>query len=173
MEGRAYEALYAERMTARLLALYPDASALLQVAARAQHLRRWEIARSDYPDGRQGYEVWRRACRAHHVAVLTPILARQGYSDAEIAHIAKLIRKEALKQDPESQALENVVGVVFLEHYSGPFLAKYAALSEEKLVDILAKTLRKMSAEGQHAALALPLDDKLRGLIDRAIKRLK
>jgi Domain of unknown function (DUF4202) len=168
-EARAYEAVYAERMTARLGSLYPEASELLQIAARAQHVRRWEIPRTRYPEGRQGYEAWRRACRSHHVAVLSPILTRHGYAQDEIGRVARLIRKEGLKRDPESQALENVVAIVFLEHYFGEFLAKYARLPEAKLIDILAKTLRKMSAEGHRAALALPLPDELRGLIDKAL----
>ncbi len=168
-EARAYEAVYAERMTARLASLYPEASELLQIAARAQHIRRWEISRAGYPEGRQGYEAWRRAAREHHVAVLGPILARHGYAQEEIAQVGRLIRKEGLKRDPESQALENVVAIVFLEHYIDEFLAKYAHLPEDKLIDILAKTLRKMSAEGHRAALALPLPDRLRGLIEKAL----
>jgi hypothetical protein len=171
--SRPYEAVYAERMGTRLISLYPEASPLLQIAARAQHLRRWDLPREQYPAGRQGYEAWRRAARLHHVAVVTPILERHGFGAAEIAQVAKLIKKEELKRDPESQALENVVGVVFLEHYIGEFLEKYAALPEEKLVDILAKTLRKMSAEGHAAALALPLDPKLRELTDKAVSRLR
>ena len=168
----AYETVYARRMAARLASLYPEASELLQIAARAQHIRRWDIPRARYPEGRGGYETWRRACRAHHVAVVSPILARHGYTEAEIAHVAKLIRKDELKRDPESQALENVVAIVFVEHYIGEFLGKYADLTEDKLIDILAKTLRKMSAEGHRAALALPLDETVRGLIDKALTRI-
>lgn len=171
VNGRAFEQLYAERMSARLAAVYPDASDLLKIAARAQHLRRWEIARGDYPEGRKGYNDWRRACRAHHAALTGDIMRKHGYNDAEIAHVGALLRKEQLKKDPESQALENIAAIVFLEHYFDDFLAKYAGYDDEKLIDILAKTLLKMSPKGHAAALALPLPERTRTLVSAAIAR--
>ena len=76
LEGRAFEQVYAERMSARLAALYPDASDLLKIATRAQHLRRWEIARGNYEEGRRGYNDWRRACRIHHADLAARYHAR-------------------------------------------------------------------------------------------------
>lgn len=169
--GRAFEALYAERMSARLAAIYPDASDLLKIAARAQHLRRWEIPRADYPQGRRGYNDWRRACRERHARLTGEIMRLQGYDDAAIAHVGVLLRKEQLKKDPESQALENVAAVVFLEHYFDEFLEKYASYDDEKIVDILGKTLCKMSPRGHKAALALPLPARAQKLVAAAIAR--
>jgi hypothetical protein len=171
VEGRAFESLYAERMTDRLAALYPEASDLLKIAARAQHLRRWEIARADYPEGRRGYNDWRRACRNHHATLAGDIMRENGYDEAAIAHVGALIRKEHLKKDPESQALENIAAVVFLEHYFDNFLAKYDGYADEKIVDILGKTLCKMSPKGHAAALALPLPDRARALVAAAVAR--
>jgi len=171
IEGRAFETVYAERMSARLAALYPQASDLLKIAARAQHLRRWEIARSAYKEGRRGYNDWRRACRVHHAKLVGDIMRAQGYDDAAIAHVGALIRKEQLKKDPESQALENVVAVVFLEHYFDEFLEKYAGYDDDKLVDILGKTLCKMSPKGHAAALALPLPERGQRLVEAAVAR--
>jgi hypothetical protein len=171
VDGRAFESLYAERMTNRLSALYPDASDLLKIAARAQHLRRWEIARADYPEGRRGYNDWRRACRIHHATLVGDIMRENGYDEAAIAHVGALIRKEQLKKDPESQALENIAAVVFLEHYFDDFLAKYDGYADEKIVDILGKTLCKMSPKGHAAALALPLPDRARALVAAAVTR--
>lgn len=171
VDGRAFESLYAERMTERLAAIYPDASDLLKIAARAQHLRRWEVPRSDYPEGRRGYNDWRRACRVHHANLVGDIMRAQGYDDAAIAHVGALIRKEQLKKDPESQALENVAAVVFLEHYFDEFLAKYDGYDDEKIVDILGKTLCKMSPRGHAAALALPLPERARKLVGAAVAR--
>ena len=170
-DGRAFESVYAERMSARLAALYPDASDLLKIAARAQHLRRWEIARDAYPEGRKGYNDWRRACRAHHAALAGEIMRAHGYDEAAIAHVGALIRKEQLKKDPESQALENVAAIVFLEHYFEDFLAKYAGYADDKIVDILGKTLCKMSPKGHGAALALPLPDRARALVGAAVAK--
>jgi hypothetical protein len=173
VEGGAqpHEVVYARRMSQRLAAMYPAASELLQIAARAQHLRRWEIPRARYPEGRNGYNDWRKACREHHAALVGAILAPHGYAPADIAYVAKLIKKEQLKKNPESQALENVVDVVFAEHYLEEFLAKYAHYDEDKLVDIVAKILRKMSPKGHRAVLSLPLKERIVKLIDKAMAR--
>ncbi|WP_424362270.1 DUF4202 domain-containing protein [Methylocystis parvus] len=171
VDGRAFETVYAERMSTRLAALYPDASDLLKIAARAQHLKRWEIPRGDYPEGRKGYNEWRRACRVHHANLAGEFMRASGYDEAAIAHVGALVRKEQLKKDPESQALENVAAVVFLEHYFDDFLAKYAGYEDEKIIDILGKTLCKMSPKGHAAALALPLPDRARALVAAAVER--
>ncbi len=171
VNGRAFESLYAERMSARLAAIYPEATDLLKIAARAQHLRRWEIPRGDYPEGRRGYNDWRRACRVHHATLVGGIMRDNGYDEAAIAHVGALIRKEQLKKDPESQALENVAAVVFLEHYFEDFLAKYDGYDDEKIVDILGKTLCKMSPKGHAAALALPLPERARALVAAAVAK--
>jgi hypothetical protein len=169
--GRPFETLYSARMSARLAALYPGASDLLKIAARAQHLRRWEIPRAAYPEGRKGYNDWRRACRVHHAGLAGKIMRAEGYDEATVAHVGALIRKEQLKKDPESQALENVAAVVFLEHYFDAFLEKYAGYEDEKIVDILGKTLCKMSPKGHAAALALALPDRARALVAAAVAR--
>jgi len=173
VDGRdyAFEELYAERMSARLAAVYPEASELLQIAARAQHLRRWEIARGDYPEGRHGYNDWRKTCRIHHAALTREIMLREGYTEADADHVGVLLRKEQLKKDKESQALENIAAIVFIEHYFDEFLAKYAGYDDDKLIDILGKTLCKMSPRGHAAALALNLPRRSLDLIERAIDK--
>ncbi len=168
---RPYEVVYAERMTARLAAMYPDASELLRIAARAQHIRRWDIPRDRYPEGRNGYNDWRKACRDHHGVVISKIMSDNGYIQDEIDRVVMLIKKEQLKKDKDSQALENVVDVVFVEHYIGEFVAKYASYDEDKLIDIVGKTLRKMSPKGHAAALALDLPEGTRALIMKAVER--
>lgn len=168
---RPYENVYSERMTARLAAMYPGASELLRIAARAQHLRRFDIPRAGYPEGRAGYNDWRRACREHHAKLVAAIMADAGFSADDIAHVGMLIRKEQLKKDRESQALENVVDVVFVEHYFDDFLGKYSQYSEDKLIDIVGKTLKKMSPAGHAAALALDLPERTRALIMAAVAK--
>jgi len=171
IEGRAFELVYAERMSARLASLYPDASDLLKIATRAQHLRRWEIERSKYEEGRRGYNDWRRACRIHHANLVADIMSANDYDEPAIAHVGALIRKEQLKKDPESQALENLAAIVFLEHYFDDFLEKHRDYEDDKLVDILGKTLCKMSPRGHAAALALPFAPRARGLVEAALAR--
>jgi len=167
-----YEVVYAQRMSARLEAMYPEASELLRIAARGQHIRRFDIARARYPAGRDGYNEWRRACREHHAKLLNDIMRRHGYAPADVAHVAKLVKKEQLKKDKESQALENVVDVVFLEHYFDEFMSK-SNYDDAKIVDILGKTLRKMSPRGHQAALAIELPERTRRLLNAAIEREK
>jgi hypothetical protein len=169
--SRPFEIVYAERMSARLAALYPDASELLKIAARAQHLRRWDIPREKFPPGHHGYNEWRKECRIHHARLAGELMRDHGYDDEAAAHVGALIRKEKLKKDRESQALENVAAIVFLEHYFDDFHEKYKDYDDQKIVDILGKTLCKMSPKGHAAALALPLPERTRTLVAAAIAR--
>ena len=168
---RPYEVVYAERMTERLAAMYPDASETLPTAARAQHIRRWDSPRDRFPEGRTGYNDWRRTCREHHAKLISELMAKSGYSEDEIGRAVMMVKKEQLKKDRESQALENVVDVVFVEHYIDEFLAKYSSYDEDKVLDIVGKTLRKMSPKGHQAALALDLPEAKRALIMKAVER--
>jgi Domain of unknown function (DUF4202) len=169
--ARPYEAVYAERMSRRLEAMYPEASEMLRIAARGQHVRRFDIPRSQFPEGRDGYNEWRRTCREHHAKLLGAIMTRHGYDSHDIEHVAKLVKKEQLKKDRESQALENVVDVVFLDHYFDEFYGKHSHYDDAKIIDIIAKTLRKMSPKGHQAALALDLPERTRKLILAAVER--
>ena len=168
---RPYEVVYAERMSRRLETMYPEASELLRIAARGQHLRRFDIPRTQFPEGRDGYNEWRRTCREHHAKLLHDIMSRHGYDSRDIEHVAKLVKKELLKKDKESQALENVVDVVFLEHYFDEFYGKYSQYDDAKIIDIIGKTLRKMSPKGHQAALALDLPESTRKLVLAAAER--
>ena len=168
---RPYEVVYSDRMVRRLEAMYPDASESLRIAARGQHVRRFDIPRAQFPEGRDGYNEWRRTCREHHAELLRGIMSRNGYSEAEIDRVAKLVKKEQLKKDKESQALENVVDVVFLEHYFDEFYGKYSHYDDAKIIDIVGKTLRKMSPKGHQAALALDLPERTRKLVLAAVER--
>jgi len=165
-EARPAELVYAERMTAMLDRIYPDASEALQLAVRAQHLKRWIVPRSTYPDGRKGYLRWRTDLKIRHAELAGDILARIGYDAETLARVQSLIRKERLKHDSDAQALEDTACLVFLTHYFTGFATKY---DDAKLVDILRKTWAKMSAKGQKHALALQLPQKHRQLIEQAL----
>ena len=131
----------------------PDASDTLRLAARCQHVERWTIPRTDYPLTRAGYEKWRTRLRDFHAERAGAMLHEAGYDAATIARVGALIRKERLKADAEAQALEDVVALVFMESYLDDFVARHAGYDEAKLVDILRKTARKMSARGREFAL--------------------
>lgn len=115
------ELLYAQCMTRWLTKLYPEASEPLQLAARAQHIRRWEIPRHSFPIDRAGYHRWRTTLYSFHADTAEKILREVGYDEATIGRVRSLLRKERLKVDPESQALEDVVCLVFLENYFADF----------------------------------------------------
>lgn len=161
------ELLYAQRMSQRLEALAPDASDALKLAIRCQHLERWKIPRGDFPAGRRGYLDWRNACKKMHAERAGDILRHVGYDEETIERVSDLVQKRRLKADPEAQLLEDVACLVFLEHYLPDFAAAH---EEDKVLDILKKTWRKMSPSGQDAALSLDLPETARQLIDRALR---
>lgn len=166
--GRAEpaELVYGRRMSETLAHLAPDASVHLRIAARGQHIERWTSPRKSYPDGRAGYLKWRKDLKDFHASRVGEIMAAAGYGAEDIARVASLIRKEWLKLDPEAQMLEDVVCVVFLEHYIGPFMAK---TEQAKLPGILAKTWRKMSPLGHEYASKLSLDPTVLRLLEEGL----
>lgn len=168
-----YETAYANRMTDTLQRLYPDASGLLRIAARAQHIRRWQIPRDTYPKGREGYQKWRLSMRQLHADLVGAIMEDNGYGADDIALVGTFLRKEGLKRNADSQALENVVDVVFLAHYWDDFVAKYPHYEDDKLIDIVGKTLRKMSSHGHAAALGLNLPPETSRIVMAAVEREK
>jgi hypothetical protein len=165
-EALPYELLYARRMSARLEAFAPEASEAVRLAARSQHIRRWTIPRSAYPTGRIGYKQWRNALLKFHAETAGAILRAVGYDDATVERVQTLLQKQRLKRDPDVQTLEDVICLVFLEHYFADFAGQH---DDDKLVGILRKTWAKMSPAGHDAALALALPPPLRALVEKAL----
>ncbi|WP_319782242.1 DUF4202 domain-containing protein [Oceanisphaera sp. IT1-181] len=160
------EYLYGLRMSEQQAEFVPEASELLQIACRAQHIKRWSIARASYPMDRAGYRRWRTDLGAFHGDLTAELMAKVGYSDAEQAEIKDLLLKKQLKRNPEVQALEDVICLVFMRYYLADFATRH---SEEKLIDIIQKTWAKMSAEGQAAALKLSLSPEVSALVGKAL----
>lgn len=169
-ELRPAELVYARRMSEMLQAVYPDASEALRLAARCQHIKRWELARTDYPEGRAGYLQWRTEEKRRHAILAGEILRGAGYEDAVADRVGQLVRKERLKQDADAQSLEDVACLVFLEDHLADFAPKH---SEAKVVDVIAKTWPKMSAHGQQAALKLDLPAASQRLVEMALAHNK
>ena len=160
------ELLYARRMSAWLGSLAPHASETLKLAVRCQHLRRWSIPRNAYPMNVEGYREWRAVEARSHAEAARRILEEVGYDAATIQRVQALVRKEKLKRDPETQLLEDVACIVFLDNYFAEFAPKH---DEETLVRILRQTWKKMSARGREAALGLKLPAHLRAIVDKAV----
>jgi hypothetical protein len=168
-EGKTYpkELLYAMRMTAQLDEFSPEASEALQLTARCQHICRWEIPRESYPMDRVGYLRWRQDLKKFHADKASVILRKVGYDPELINRVAFLLQKKKLKRDPETQTLEDVICLVFLQFYLDPFLEKHP---ESKVVDILRKTWGKMSDASRRAARGLPLSDHSADLLKKALQ---
>jgi hypothetical protein len=164
------ELVYGRRMSATLARMAPDASEPLQIAARGQHIERWQLARKSYPEGRAGYLRWRKDAKELHARRLGDIMAGAGYGAGDIDRVGALVRKERLKLDPEAQLLEDVVCVVFLEHYLTPFMAK---TEPAKLPGILAKTWRKMSDFGRSEALKLNVPPQVLRLLEQGLAEMR
>jgi hypothetical protein len=167
---RPKDQAHAELVSEWIAVLAPDASEALQLAGRAHHLQRWAIPRADYPEGREGYLRWRRALHDFHAEAAGKILADHGYAAASIKRVSDLLHKRGLARgDAEAQVLEDALCLVFLETQYREIAER---LSEEKLFDVTAKTLRKMSARARSLALELPLDPRDVAVIDRAKESL-
>ena len=153
-EGRQWpkELLYGQQMSTWMERFAPDAPEALKLAARCQHIRRWEIPRDSYPRDRVGYLKWRTELKHMHARIAGEILEKAGYDEDVIARVQSLVKKEHLKSDPEAQTLEDVVCLVFLENWFADFAKQH---EPDKVVDIVAKTWKKMSPAGHEAALAM------------------
>ncbi|MBK1670953.1 hypothetical protein CKO28_23355 [Rhodovibrio sodomensis] len=157
---------YGRRMTGWVERLNPDASQALRLAARAQHIRRWEIPRDRYPGGRDGYLRWRTHLKRHHARVASEVLADIGYDADTIARVRDLLRKRGVKTDPETQTLEDAACLVFLENGLVDFARKH---DSGKVTGILRKTWTKMSEAGRREALQLDLPEAARALVADAL----
>jgi hypothetical protein len=161
------ELLYSRRMSKKLLEFKPDASEALQLAARAQHICRWKIARNEYSLDKAGYIKWRETLKMMHAEITGDILMEVGYDSEFIKRVSFLIQKKSMKKDEGAQVLEDVVCLVFLDYYFEYFSAKHP---DEKVIDILRKTWKKMSEKGRSEALDLQLSPKSAGLIRKAVE---
>jgi hypothetical protein len=165
------ELLYGERMSAALAAMMPDASELLQIAVRGQHIERWMSPRTGYPPGRAGYLKWRSDLKDFHARRLGEIMEAAGYASKEAARVGALVRKERLRTDPEAQTLEDVACIVFLAYYLNEFLGKVDA-DDPRLARILAKTWKKMSEQGHAHAGKLDLPPHVLALLRRGLEEI-
>jgi hypothetical protein len=161
------ELLYSERMSAWLEKLRPDASDLLKIAARAQHICRWMIPRNQYPKTRVGYLEWRTGLYSFHAEKAATIMAQCGYDEDSIKKVKRILKKRGLKKDQDAQTIEDVACLVFLESYFNEFVHEYG--DEEKIISIVQKTWNKMSLQAQEAALGMKLADNAARIVQKAL----
>lgn len=161
------ELTHAALMTHWVRQLAPDCSDEQLIAARAHHLRRWTVARDAYPRDRAGYLRWRSALRRQHAEDVAAIMRDAGYDDGAVERVQAIVRKQGLGRDPEVQAHEDALCLVFLETQFDELRAQLD--DDEKMIDILRKTAAKMSPAGLAAVSSLSLSPSAAALLDRAL----
>jgi hypothetical protein len=165
------ELLYALRMSEKLDIYAPDAPTHLKLAARCQHIGRWEIPRNTFPMDRKGYLQWRTRLALYHTEISSSILLACGFDPETIEKVRFLLQKKELRQHhPETQILEDVICLVFIQYYLADFAAQH---DDDKVVDILVKTMRKMSARALQEAGGIALSPTISKLIERAASEFK
>ena len=165
------ELLYSERMSDMLERYRPDADDAMKLAIRAQHIERWKSPRSDYPMDRIGYLKWRKDLYKIQANTAAGLLKQAGYGDEEIERVRNAVAKKNIKGNPDTQLLEDVTDLCFMEHYMLEFFEKHPDYSEEKWIDIIRKTWHKMSDNAHRFALsgAITLPETLAPLIHKAV----
>ena len=146
--------------------LHPDPPETLLLAARAHHLRRFDVPRASYPEGKAGYLRWRKDQKARHAREVADLLARAGCAPADIARVQELVRRERLGTDPEMRTLEDAACLVFIETQLASFAERF---DHDHVIDVIRKTARKMSPGGLAATAALPIGDVERSLLAEAL----
>jgi len=173
-EGKEYpkELLYAQRMSEMQARYAPEASEAVKLAVRAQHIQRWKVPRSDYPMNKPGYMLWRTTLYRFHAETTGAIMQEVGYDEEMVARVKAIVGKKNLKTNPETQMMEDVVDLVFLEYYISGFADQHPEYDEAKWILIIKKTWRKMSQRAQAFALAgkIQLPEALVPLILKAVK---
>ena len=169
LRGKSYakEYLYSLRMSDMLEEYMADPGELMKIATRGQHIKRWSIPRSEYPMDRKGYLKWRTQLKTLHGELLGDIMNKHGYDQEEIVHVQDLVAKKRLKNDVETQQLEDVICLVFLQYYFEDFAAKH---EEPKVLEILQKTWKKMTEKGKEMAMQLPLSTGAKELVTKALE---
>lgn len=173
-DGKEYpkELLYAQRMTEMQERFAPEASEAVKLACRAQHIQRWKSPRSDYPMDKKGYMLWRTNLYKFHAETAGKLMKEAGYDDAMIDRVKTIVGKKDLKTNPETQMMEDVVDLVFIEHYMLGFAAQKSDYDEAKWILIIRKTWDKMSERAHEFALAgkIRLPEALVPLILKAVQ---
>lgn len=161
------ELLYAQRMSRKLSDFLPTAPEYLQLAAHCQHIGRWEVPRESYAMDKKGYLQWRNYLKSHHAKLAEQILMSCRYDTDTIEKVKFLLEKKELHRNADTQVLEDVICLVFIEYYLDEFAAKH---EPEKVIDILQKTLKKMSPRAIQEAAKIPVSDKIKSFLAQALQ---
>ncbi len=165
------ELLYSERMSDMLERYAPNADDAMKLAIRAQHIERWKSPRNAYPMDRIGYLKWRKDLYKIQANRAAELMFQAGFDKAEIERARNAVAKKNIKGNPDTQLLEDVTDLVFIEHYMLEFVGKHPDYSEEKWIEIIQKTWNKMSGSAHEFVLsgAIKLPEPLVPLVQKAV----
>lgn len=165
------ELLYSHRMSEMLGRYKPEADDVAKLAIRGQHMLRWKSPRSDYPMNRKGYHQWRTQLYTFHANSVAELMEKAGYDEESLERVRQAVGKKALKKNMDTQLLEDIAALVFIEYYMLAFAEKHPEYSEEKWIDIIRKTWRKMTEDAHAFALSgkLVLPEPLIPLIQKSL----
>lgn len=172
-EGKEWpkELLYSHRMAEMLNRYKPESDEVINLAIRGQHMLRWKSPRSDYPMDRKGYHQWRTQLYTFHANCVAELMDKAGYDEEALERVRKAVGKKNIKTNEDTQLLEDVAALVFIEHYMLAFAEKHPEYDEAKWMDIIRKTWRKMTDDAHAFALSgkLVLPDPLIPLIQKSV----
>ncbi len=167
------ELLYSKRMLDMINRFKPDADDVAKLSVAAQHIERWKSPRSDYPMNRKGYHLWRTKLYKFHADTAAELLQQAGYDEDVIERVKLAIGKKKLKDNPDTQILEDIAALTFIEHYMMAMYTNFPDYDEEKWIDIIIRTWKKMSPDAHEFALSgnLKLPESLVPVIQKAIEK--
>ncbi len=170
-EDMPKELVYSRRMTDMLNHYLPDADDVARIAVHAQHIQRWKSPRSDFEMNRKGYHQWRTQLYTFHAETTAALLQEAGYKDEFINRVKMAIAKKNLRKNPDTQIVEDVAALTFIEHYMTAMYKNFPQYDEKKWIDIILRTWKKMSSDAHEFALSgnLMLPETLAPLIQKAL----
>ena len=172
-DGREWpkELLYSHRMSEMLERYKPTVDQVAKLAILGQHIQRWKSPRDAYPMNRQGYHLWRTNLYKFHADGVAVLMAKAGYDEESLQRVRKAVGKKGLRVNDDTQLLEDVASLVFIEYYMLAFTEKHPEYTQEKWIDIIRKTWKKMSSDAHEFALSgsIRLPEPLIPLIQKAV----
>ena len=157
---------YSEALTRWVNRLNPTPSEALRIAARGQHIGRWTSPRGSYPMDRSGYLRWRENLKRFHAKTVGELMSGAGYGESEIDAVQQIILKK-YQTNQDAQTIEDALCLVFLESQFEELRQK---MPDPKMIDIIQKTWKKMSAKGKEVALTMDLPAHHKELIQEALQ---
>jgi hypothetical protein len=164
------EWIYGIRMTHWLEKMNPDANDAVKIASRGQHIARWEIPRTQYPQGKAGYYQWRTSLYRFHGEKLAELMIEFDYPLELVQQVRHILLKKDMKTNPDTQCVEDVAALVFLSHYLEHFVQR-EDMTSEKLIPIIQKTWAKMSEPARRMAKNIPFNNEIDPIVNEALEQ--